>query len=119
MKKEQIEELKKKLEENKLSLEESLSRFAKKDSLPEGDWDTVFPHVEGSSMEEKADEVEEFSSLLPVEHALEVKLKNINEALKRIADNTYGVCQECGKEISHKKLSIIPETKTCKSCGKQ
>jgi DnaK suppressor protein len=118
MKKEQITELKKKLEENKISLEESLSRFAKKDNLPEGDWDTIFPNVEGSSMEEKADEVEEYSALLPVEHALEVKLKNINEALERIAKNKYGICDSCGKEISYKKLSLIPETKNCKSCSK-
>ncbi len=116
MNKKQIEELKKKLEENKASLEKALGSFAKKDNVPEGDWETVFPKVEGSNMEEKADEVEEYSTLLPVEHALEIKLKNINDALEKIKKGTYGKCEKCGKEISHKKLLITPETKKCKNC---
>lgn len=117
MEKKQIEKLKKELEENKSSLEETLQRFAKKDDRPKGDWDTVFPKVEGSSMEERADEVEEYSSLLPVEHALEVKLKNIDNALEKIKKDTYGKCEKCEEEISYKKLSLIPETKTCQNCN--
>ena len=117
MRKQQIEELKKKLEENKSSLEETLHRFAKKDSKPEGDWDTIFPKTEGSSIEEKADEVEEYSALLPVEHALEVKLKNIDNALEKIKKNTYGKCEKCDGDISYKKLSLVPETKTCQECS--
>lgn len=117
MKDKNFEELKKQLEENKKSLEETLQKFAKKDSLPEGDWDTVFPNVEGSSMEEKADEVEEYSSLLPVEHALETKLKNVDEALEKIKKGEYGKCEKCGKYISYEKLALVPETKTCKECN--
>ncbi len=117
MNKKQTEELKKKLEENKSSLEEMLRRFAKKDNLPEGDWETVFPKTEGSSMEEKADEVEEYAALLPVEHALEVKLKNINEALEKIKKGSYGKCEKCNKEIDYKRLSITPETKNCSKCS--
>ncbi len=117
MNKKDKETLKRKLEENKKSLEENLKKFAKKDTLPEGDWDTVFPNVEGSSMEEKADEVEEYSSLIKIEEALEVKLKNIDDALKRIEDGSYGNCEKCNGEISYKKLSIIPETRTCKKCS--
>ncbi len=117
MNKKNKEEIKKKLQENKKSLEEMLEKFAKEDSKPEGDWDTVFPRTEGSNMEEKADEVEEYSSLLPVEHALEVKLKNINEALEKIEKGEYGKCEKCGKEISYEKLSIVPETKSCRDCS--
>lgn len=116
MTKEQLQEIKNKLKENKSSLEDTLSTFAKKDNVPEGDWDTVFPKTEGSSMEEKADEVEEYSSLLPVEHALEIKLKNINEALEKIKRNSYGICEKCKEEIPFKRLSITPEIKNCGSC---
>ncbi len=117
MNKKQIEELKEKLEENKSSLEKTLQNFAKKDDVPKGDWDAVFPKQEGSDMDEKADEVEEYSSLLPVEHALEIKLRNINIALKKIAEGRYGKCENCGKEISYKKLSFVPETKKCRDCS--
>ena len=117
MDKNQIEKLKKQMEENRISLEETLQRFAKKDTKPEGDWDTIFPKTEGGSIEERADEVEEYSALLPVEHALEMKLKNISNALERIKKGTYGKCASCGEEISYKKLSLVPETKTCQKCN--
>lgn len=116
MNKYQIDELKTKLEKNKASLEEMLERFAKKDTLPEGDWDTIYPKTKGSNIEEMADEVEEFSSLIKIEHSLEVKLKNINDALKKIKSGGYGICEKCNQEIEYKKLSVIPETKTCKKC---
>ncbi len=116
MNKKQITKLKNTLEENKRSLEEMLGRFAQKDNLPEGDWETSYPNFNGNHQEEEADEVEEYSSLLPVEHALETKLKNIEEALKKIEQGTYGKCEKCEKEISYKKLSVSPESKYCKDC---
>ncbi len=116
MNKEQINSLKYQLEKNKASLEEMLQRFAKKDTLPEGDWDTIYPKTEGSNMEEMADEVEEFSSLIKIEHSLEVKLKNINDALKKIEKGTYGICEKCHQDIEQKKISITPETRICKKC---
>lgn len=115
MDKNQIEEFKKALQANRDSLRSTLETFAKEDTKPEGDWDTKFPKFKGG-MEEKADEVEEYSSLLPVEHALEVKLKNINDALNKIDNGEYGKCEKCGNEISYQRLKIIPETKTCKDC---
>ena len=117
MKKEQIKELEEKLLEDKKSLEETLSHFAKKDGSMKNNWNTIFPKVEGSDMEEKADEVEEYSSLLPVEHSLEIKLRNVSEAIDRIKKGTYGKCEKCNKEIPFKILQVTPETKTCRSCS--
>ncbi len=115
MNKEKINELKKKLEESKESLRETLKKFADEDSQPKGDWDTRFPEFKGG-IEESADEVEEYSSLLPVEHALELKLKNVDEAIEKIENNNYGKCEKCGEDILYKRLLLIPETKTCKDC---
>ncbi len=111
------EKLKKKLEENKNSLRKSLQRFAKEDKLPEGDWDTIFPDLRTGNVEDMSDEVEEYTSLLSIEHALETKLKNVEDALKKIEKGTYGKCEKCGKEIPYKKLEITPESKTCMKCG--
>ncbi len=116
MKKEQLKKLEEKLLENKKSLEETLSHFAKKDDSMKSNWNTVFPKVEGSDMEEKADEVEEYSSLLPVEHSLEIKLRNISEAIDKMKKGTYGKCEKCNKEIPLKRLQVTPEIKTCKEC---
>jgi RNA polymerase-binding transcription factor DksA len=67
-------------------------------------------------LEEKADAVEEYASLLPVERALETKLKNINDALQKMKEDSYGKCEKCNKDISYEELSITPETKNCQEC---
>ena len=116
MNKKQLEELKTKLIESRDSLKETLESFAKESDKIEGDWDTKFPDFKGG-MEESADEVEEYASLLPVEHALELKLKRVNEALEKIENGSYGKCEKCEGDISYERLSIIPETKTCRNCN--
>jgi len=43
-------------------------------------------------------------------------LKKLDQALKRIYDNTYGICRFCGKEISENRLQAIPFTEFCIKC---
>ncbi|MCY7347039.1 MAG: TraR/DksA C4-type zinc finger protein [Pyrinomonadaceae bacterium] len=40
----------------------------------------------------------------------------INEALTRIADDEYGTCQNCEKEINPKRLDAVPWARYCLSC---
>ncbi len=40
----------------------------------------------------------------------------INEALARIADDEYGTCQNCEKEINPKRLDAVPWARYCLSC---
>jgi len=44
------------------------------------------------------------------------KLREINEALKRIEEGVYGKCVVCGKDIEEKRLTAIPEAKKCIDC---
>ncbi|PKL52286.1 MAG: transcriptional regulator, TraR/DksA family protein [Nitrospira bacterium HGW-Nitrospira-1] len=43
-------------------------------------------------------------------------MHNIDEALRKIADGTYGVCEECGEEISAKRLMVLPAATLCVDC---
>jgi DnaK suppressor protein len=43
-------------------------------------------------------------------------LKKIDEAISRIDGGTYGVCESCGGEISHKRLEARPVTTLCIEC---
>lgn len=43
-------------------------------------------------------------------------LDKINKALERIDNQTFGVCEECGDEISVKRLEARPETTLCIRC---
>jgi DnaK suppressor protein len=121
MNKKIADELKQKLEKEKAVLEEQLKKFATKDEKMNGDWDTRFPKLDGnvsgsSSMEAAADEVEEYSTLLPMEHSMELRLKNIGSALEKINNGKYGFCENCGKEIPIERLNVSPESKLCLDC---
>ena len=43
-------------------------------------------------------------------------LKKIDEALDRLANGTFGVCESCGGEISIKRLKARPVTTLCIEC---
>lgn len=43
----------------------------------------------------------------------------IDEALVRLDEGTYGVCAECGVEISEKRLAAVPFAKLCVVCQSQ
>ncbi len=125
-----LEQLKVQLEKEKAQIEKTLGTFAKKDSDVEGDWETRFPNWnEGGSsgnMEIAADEVEEYTTLLSLEHVLEIRLENVNLALKKIFVSLgkttsaklgqFGFCEKCNKEINTERLKVFPEARTCIKC---
>ena len=112
-----LAELKEKLEKEKVAIKKQLATFADQDPNLKGDWDTRFPDFDGS-LEEAADEVEEYTSRLPVEFSLETRLRNINLALEKIKKGKYGKCEECGKEIDDKRLKVLPAARLCMKCQK-
>jgi DnaK suppressor protein len=43
-------------------------------------------------------------------------LKAINDALQRLKEGTYGICEACGGEIPEKRLMVMPFTPCCVAC---
>ena len=43
-------------------------------------------------------------------------LYQIDEALKRFEEGTYGTCQQCNKPITLSRLKAVPYTSLCISC---
>jgi DnaK suppressor protein len=43
-------------------------------------------------------------------------LKKIDEALARIEEGTYGICESCGNQINIKRLEARPVTTLCIDC---
>ncbi len=41
-------------------------------------------------------------------------LRAIDEALERMKEGTYGICEVCGKEIEEDRLEAVPYTTLCK-----
>ncbi|GAB6165694.1 TraR/DksA family transcriptional regulator [Thermostilla marina] len=46
-------------------------------------------------------------------------LRQIDEALERIEQGTYGVCAECGCKIPKVRLNAIPYTAHCVQCAEK
>jgi len=42
--------------------------------------------------------------------------QNIDEALIRVDEGAYGICSDCGVEISEKRLKAVPFARRCVSC---
>jgi DnaK suppressor protein len=45
-----------------------------------------------------------------------VKLKQIDDALERLDNSNYGVCESCGLEIAEERLIAMPFTTLCRDC---
>jgi DnaK suppressor protein len=43
----------------------------------------------------------------------------VKKAIEQIDDGTYGICEECGEEISVKRLEAIPGVTICICCAEQ
>lgn len=43
-------------------------------------------------------------------------LYHLDQALERIEAGTYGLCRECGKEVSHARLEAVPHATLCIDC---
>lgn len=56
----------------------------------------------------------EFSlALASNEHKL---LYELDDALKKIEEGTFGICEECKSYITKTRLKVVPHTKLCVSC---
>jgi len=46
-------------------------------------------------------------------------LRQIDQALVRVDEGGYGICEECGEKIDKKRLEILPFTPYCVHCQRR
>lgn len=44
------------------------------------------------------------------------ELEQMDAALRKIDDGTYGTCEECGEDIEEERLKLIPYAEYCVKC---
>lgn len=113
--KKHADELKTLLAGEKEDLEKSLSRIARPIDKKEGDYETNFEEI-GSDKDDNATEVDQYSGNVSVETTLEKQLQDVLDALEKIEKGTYGICENCKKEISIERLKANPSAKKCIKC---
>ncbi len=67
--------------------------------------------------EEQAIVLENQEALEAVEKTEVQEIHRIEAALQRIAEGTYGICDECGADIDPKRLKALPTASKCISCA--
>jgi RNA polymerase-binding transcription factor DksA len=73
------------------------------------------PSSSESDPNELGDRSEEWNERRGVLDALETRFNNINRALQKIKDGTYGVCEIGGEQIEDDRLGANPAARTCKA----
>jgi DnaK suppressor protein len=96
----QLKEHKTKLEKERMLIAAEISREEK-------------PVDFGSDIDHE-DEPEDVGNRLAVANDLKNRLSEIDIALGKIHDGTYGVCEKCDKAIEPEILEIDPESRFCK-----
>ena len=108
MRKSELERLKKML----LNMKQSIILGEKVSSIDESSLESV----------ETPDEGDKASSATSQKIAYRIMerdrnlLKKIEKALKKFEDNTFGICEQCGEEISIQRLKARPVTTLCIDC---
>jgi DnaK suppressor protein len=106
MNQDQLKEYKIKLEKERMMVTAEIAR----DEKPV-DFGSDIDHDE-----EATDKSEEVGDQLAAAQELKSRLNEIDIALGKIQDGTYGVCEKCEKPIEHEILTIDPESRFCKAC---
>ncbi len=116
--KEQVQSFEQQLQSEQEKIQKELSNFGIVKNDNPNDFDSYLPNV-GLSDEDNALEVSQYINNLATEELLEARLKEITQALVKIKTNSFGICEECHKEIEIKKLEVNPASDFCISCAKK
>lgn len=68
--------------------------------------------VEERAVEREGDEV-----LEGIGAAGQAELRQIEAALDRIEDGSFGICVNCGEDISPERLEAVPHAARCRNCA--
>jgi RNA polymerase-binding transcription factor DksA len=117
---ERIEQFKAILQQEKDRLEEELSTIAHQKGTTDGaeSWEAVGTMTDDTidaDPNEVADKIEEFETNQAIAANLKVKLNEVNEALGRIEEGSFGICEIGGEEIEEDRLKANPSARTCKA----
>ncbi len=58
----------------------------------------------------------ERTEVIGLVESVKTMLDNVDAALERIAEGTYGTCAECGKKIAKARIEFRPESIYCVDC---
>lgn len=105
------------LEKEAKVLESELATIGKRSPNNPENWEVkaVKSDRDRADETEVADDLETLDSNNAVVNQLEIRLKEVNEALEKIENGKYGVCETGGEMIEEDRLEANPAARTCKA----
>lgn len=74
---------------------------------------------DNAASDTEASEESSHERMEALEKTVRRAIEEIDGALERIKNGTYGICRSCGKHIKEQRLSIKPTATLCMSCEKK
>ena len=102
------------LEKEKKHLELRIGELVKQDPFSDPDRLT-----DNAASDRDADEESSHDRFSAIIEELRMKQKNIDDALFRVSQGTYGFCTQCLNMIDTDRLSVLPTAMLCKICEEQ
>ena len=114
LKQKELEELRGVLEAEKDSLQEELASHGRVQSET-GDWQGASIGFEGEEADptDVADQIEELATNVPLVEELEKRHHEVESALEKMDNGSYGTCEECAEDIPLERLEANPAASTC------
>jgi RNA polymerase-binding transcription factor DksA len=107
---------KKELEGERTRLVEELKKVGRVNPDNPSDWEATPGDTEhAADLSDEANQVEEYEERSAIETQLEEQLVNVDKALQKIDEGTFGLCTEGGiaHPIEEKRLEANPSAETC------
>jgi DnaK suppressor protein len=104
-----LADLRSQLEAEREQLREQLRELGFADGGAGLDYDDNFADVAGVTAERGEAEV--------LAHTLQETLNEVERALEKMDEGTFGTCESCGNPIAEVRLEAMPAAKLCIDCA--
>lgn len=111
-----INYFKNKLEEELSLVEKELENVGRKNPDNAKDWEAEPADFDTDTADdsETADKIEEYEENTAVLKELEIRYNDIKDALRKIEEGKYGICEIGGEPIEEDRLKANQAARTCK-----
>jgi RNA polymerase-binding transcription factor DksA len=108
-----MEELRAALEREKIELEEELASHGRVQSET-GDWQGSSEGFMGETSDplDVADQIEELATNVPLVEELELRHTDVSEAIEKMDEGIYGICEVSNEPIPMERLKANPAART-------
>jgi len=113
MNEEFVQQMKNELDKEKAEIKKELEKVARE--ISQDHYQANFPEY-GSKEDENTAEIAQYEENLALQKKFTQRLEEIEKALDKIEEGSYGNCESCGQKIDQARLKANPAATLCIVC---